>query len=597
MEAKNKIINDASCSGCSKPIVEIDNQFVTEKVTVEGDFVVVENIQELKTLAPNYIEGLKSGKFKGVQILGYYEKNDTPSPIIYYLSDTIEPENGGSIFETSDIKLEHVFTGATNVLYWGLKRNNNSFSNNIVAKKMWDYCITTKTDILFPSGVYTCINSNWPFRQEIVTTLLDCKNITITGEGAATVLQTISQTGADVLQLNGLKNLNVKNLTVSAILNTTTGAGSNGVSITNGFDNLFIDIRAINLPYVDKGSYLDGGKGFSIQPSTTSQECGVINANVIAINCAYGVGADLDLPTMATKKTSIKITGVIEKCYRGVVVACPASSAPLSNNFSLGISIESQTINCQQDVVLGRTHGVNVRNQITTTQTIENLRLNPQGSAWKATDTLVMGFDGQYCKNGQINIFGNKGDSDYKVRLGGSTAGSSGLNGSSSNNIFHFDIAGTASTDILDLNSGGNVVLESEISITTRTSTTIPDSFYLPSRLNNVFLGTINRQLNPQLAERVSLCMATDGKAETGAIYRSGNVTTLQGKASSTPSTIVVGLADKDGTVRLGIKNGNGIVVDSMNSPSAIGTVYKGKIAVYDMANNLIGYLGLYNTV
>lgn len=89
-----------------------------------NQFLIKKTMQEMKELSADEIAGLKGNVpiYSGVKLLGYYEKGDTPAPIVYYLapSDT-DPgaDNGGSIIEVGDIKLQHLFKGTTDVRYFG----------------------------------------------------------------------------------------------------------------------------------------------------------------------------------------------------------------------------------------------------------------------------------------------------------------------------------------------------------------------------------------------------------------------------------------------------------------------------------------------
>lgn len=78
---------------------------------------------DMRGLSASEIASLQgtSPTFAGVELLGYYEKGDTPASIIYFLSSTVKPDNGGEIIEVGGIKLEHRFLEAVNPLYFGAK--------------------------------------------------------------------------------------------------------------------------------------------------------------------------------------------------------------------------------------------------------------------------------------------------------------------------------------------------------------------------------------------------------------------------------------------------------------------------------------------
>lgn len=76
-------------------------------------------MEEMRALTDAEIDGLVRGIYSHVQLNGYYSVGDTPAAINYYLSDTDDPDDGGSVIEVGDIKLEHEFIGLVDVRYFG----------------------------------------------------------------------------------------------------------------------------------------------------------------------------------------------------------------------------------------------------------------------------------------------------------------------------------------------------------------------------------------------------------------------------------------------------------------------------------------------
>ncbi|GAA4180752.1 hypothetical protein [Sphingobacterium ginsenosidimutans] len=85
-----------------------------------NQFLIKDTMVDMRGLSACEILALQSGCCAGVELLGYYEKGDTPTPIIYSLSTTLLADNGGSIVETGGIKLEHQFIEHVNALYFGV---------------------------------------------------------------------------------------------------------------------------------------------------------------------------------------------------------------------------------------------------------------------------------------------------------------------------------------------------------------------------------------------------------------------------------------------------------------------------------------------
>lgn len=343
----------------------------------------------------------------------------------------------------------------------------------------WTSAITTPHDLFFPAGFYQVGDANWPFRQSIVVSLLDCMDVTIYCDGPGTIFSTFSPDGADVLQLNGLKNFHVKGFpTITPILTGLLNSGSNGCSITNGYDNISLELTPVNCPGVDKGTNIDGGKGLSVQCSTATLEVGSLRAIVNARGCSIAFDFAGNLFTFLNKKVDIDVELHAEDCYGAVVIGSAAATGAIPAGTHGGIRVRGKAVNCQRDVTLARAHGVDVAMQISTTKTAAARRLDFNGTPFITTDPLVEALQCTYAKNTKVSVSGNKGECDYKARIGGSAAGSSGLNGATEYSKIYLDIGGTAATaNIEAVNSGGNTMRSCELDITATTATTIPSLF------------------------------------------------------------------------------------------------------------------------
>ncbi|MEI2272551.1 hypothetical protein OHD16_10410 [Sphingobacterium sp. ML3W] len=120
-----------------------------------NQFLVKETMAAMQGLSAAEITALQNGTYEGVQLLGYYEKGDTPAPIIYsYVNPLTDPdpgpEDGGSIIETGGIKLLHKFVGVVNGEYFGMQPSGGS-SNIVIAQKIINYAIDANVErINFP---------------------------------------------------------------------------------------------------------------------------------------------------------------------------------------------------------------------------------------------------------------------------------------------------------------------------------------------------------------------------------------------------------------------------------------------------------------
>lgn len=128
------------------------------ELEVRGEFLVADNIQEVRNITPEVAQLLVNGTYKGVTVLGYYEPGDTPKDIVYYLSDTASTDDGGSVIVVGDIKLEHYFGEAIDVRYFGTKPDYTtpavSTNNKTYFDKVASACVKYGCDMFIPKGKY-----------------------------------------------------------------------------------------------------------------------------------------------------------------------------------------------------------------------------------------------------------------------------------------------------------------------------------------------------------------------------------------------------------------------------------------------------------
>jgi hypothetical protein len=463
----------------------------------------------------------------------------------------------------------------------------------------WDSARAAPHDIYAPSGRYEIGDNNFPWRQTAnpTTVLLDCKNVTIYCDGPSTIFSTYTPDGADVFQLNGLKNFHVKGFpTLTSTLTGFAVAGCNAVSLVGGYDNITLEITPTNLPSLDKGTNIDGGKGLSVQCSTTLLEVGTLLAKVNAKGCSIGFDFAGSLTGFLTKKVNIEVDLVAEDCHAAVVIGNAGATGAIPAGTRQNIRVRGSAINCQKDVVLGRAHGADVDMHVVTTKTAAARRLDPNSVAWIASDALVEAMVCTYAQNSNIIVRGDKGACDYKARIGGNTAGSSGLTGQTLNSEIELDIVGVAIVqDLAAVNSGGNIMADSALKVTKQTTASIAalDTLFGNAVYKNTLVvGTSSRMHTPIFSGRTSFAFGTDGKTESASVDAAGAVFAIQSKLGIA-SALSAGLYDKDGIFRLGIKNGDGLVIDAQTTAAALG-VYIGKKAVYNSANVLLGYFPIY---
>lgn len=82
-------------------------------------FLEVDTVADLRAMSTHNQFLIKIGYYKGVRLGGYYAKGDTSLPIDYKLTNTGN-DNGGSLFELTDIKLLNDVEALGNPKYFGL---------------------------------------------------------------------------------------------------------------------------------------------------------------------------------------------------------------------------------------------------------------------------------------------------------------------------------------------------------------------------------------------------------------------------------------------------------------------------------------------
>lgn len=342
-------------------------------------------------------------------------------------------------------------------------------------------------------GLIVIENSSFPWRQAAnpvtLASLTDAKYGGIIVDGPGTVFKTISTDGADVFQLNGIKNFRVlgfPTLTGALVGASPHAHGSNGCSVTGGYENLFLEISPTNCARVDKG-YADGGKGLTIQCDNVAQQVGYLRADVHAQNCVEGFGFETKLVECHTKATHIDVNVRAKGCYNAVKIVSPEASGPLRAGITSGVKVVAQSMDCQKDLVLNRVHGISVDIAVKPTKGKAACKVAPDGAAWVAGDNVSEALYMAYAKNANIRMTGDKGECDYRARIGGTSAGLSGLGGATQWCNIDLDLGGVASGgDIVEIDYGGNTMRDSCMRMSKSTAADFPYQIALPVNANTL---------------------------------------------------------------------------------------------------------------
>jgi len=99
---------------------------------------------EMRLMEEEYIQALIDAEISCVTLLGYYAKGDTPNPINYYISNTTEADDNGSVIAIGSIKLKHDFGGIINPLYYGAQ---TGLTQSMVNRPATTYEISTAVNL------------------------------------------------------------------------------------------------------------------------------------------------------------------------------------------------------------------------------------------------------------------------------------------------------------------------------------------------------------------------------------------------------------------------------------------------------------------
>ena len=207
----------------------------------------------------------------------------------------------------------------------------------------------------------------------------------------------------------------------------------------------------------------------------------------------------------------------------------------------------------------------------------------------------VIGVICTYAKNSRFVVYGNKKDCRHKVKIGGASEGSSGLNGATDQCDFYFDITGTAAgVDIQFQDSGGNIMNNSRLYCTTSTALTIPIEFYDPALDNTITIGPDTRIQNIALTGEIGWTQ-TDGRTIRHQKYLiSGDLSTRQTIGSSA-DLIIEQWVDHNQNRKFAIRNDGSIVSEGLATAASVATIIQ-VLPIYDGSNTLVGYVPIYSS-
>lgn len=397
-----------------------------------------------------------------------------------------------------------------NILSYGVK--NDGSNQYAILKKVADIARNEKINLYFPAGSYNCGNSNFPFRTDDLVQnagLKSYNNIIIRGDFPSTIFKTTSVSGADVLQLNSISDITFKDLVITATVENKDFkkggvGGSNGISITNGFNNITLDnIYVHDLDYVEHPLYIDGGKALTIQDGKFSTN---INGKLIAkriesYNNPYGFMHDGYLSKLPFYSLDINIDMYIEKAYVGFYASFDESDKPYNDKNYFKYNVNVFLKDCQRDIILNRLYGGNVNFGVYSNESDSDLKKNAKGNLWISSITKVLTSKNStivslsYVKNSNVKVSGFKNQTDTKYIIGtpGNIPEAFG-NPYTENSIIRLNVGGSAITPLSINEYLGLSIRNSTITIDQFTGI-LPPKLFSRNLKNNIVLNSIKSNI------------------------------------------------------------------------------------------------------
>lgn len=93
-------------------------------------FLEKSSVDEVRNLTDEEVLLLRIGRYRGIQLNGYYAEGDTPEPIQYFLYEGAVEDDGGEVLNISDdFKVRHDFGSMYTAAYFGVMGSNSAGIN------------------------------------------------------------------------------------------------------------------------------------------------------------------------------------------------------------------------------------------------------------------------------------------------------------------------------------------------------------------------------------------------------------------------------------------------------------------------------------
>ena len=275
---------------------------------VKGDFLVADNIMEIRSMPTEAVSLLINGVYKGVELLGYYTAGDT-STIHYYVSETDEPDDSGYIIKLNDITLEHKPSNGVNVKHYGAKGDGVTDDTQSIQRAVNYVNRITPTSYLFGFTVF------FPKGDYLVRNLIVNKpSYTFAGEGnrSSRILGDSELTmtvkplwGNNDFPNSGFGGFFTRDIGIYANSDTARNSGV-GIKMINCFVTDYSNLYAAGFKKNIELAGCHYNKFFNLYAS--DEMTGLINPNEEIFNRGYAISVSNDPASTEQGATSIHIS-------------------------------------------------------------------------------------------------------------------------------------------------------------------------------------------------------------------------------------------------------------------------------------------------
>lgn len=509
-------------------VLKYDPDQFEKRLSGNDGFKFIGRVPDIDTLRTIH------GKDGDAVILEAYRVGDgLGESVVYWDATSTKNDNGGTVFAVSGVATGRWIRKykTLEAKMFGLPKEGDCYDEMAAIEAIM---FEEGVDCIFYDGIYAITGSrNMPWRGSDLNNFKSYKGASIRCIGNV-VFSTKSPDGADVFQMNCVSDLNIIGFPVlKGTLTRGDSSGTNGVSITNGGKNIFIEVEADSLPFTVTSSGLDGGKAVTIQngPSAVLPYQNIkINCRR-AHNCPYGFEMSIVGDSLINNPNSgIEVDIYAENCYRGVAIGSSENTKEIpTNGLNHGVKVRAILKDCQQDIVVIRDWGLDI--EATVIQTKDPFMYNPHDSKREVLESAGS-------KYSRIKISGIKLAVDSLYTIGGIhySPSVSGRTGQAEWCVYDLNVTTQVATTTLTVMDSGGVTAKNN---TLRSSTlSAGDVIAFISNGNTVTIGA--SVMAEDLSSYNSFSVFDNSNTKKFGVNKLGELTIVR-TSSSAPSSNLSG--------------------------------------------------------